>query len=176
MTSEQRTNLKFHVRLGKTPSEALEMLQHVYGDETMSRSRVFEWHRRFREGLEEVEDAPRSGRPSTSRNDENVERVRQMVRSDRRLTVRMIANDLDVNRDCVWKIITEELGMRKICAKMVPRMLTEDQKEKRMQVCQDILERLEIDPHLLENVITGMNPGSSSTTRRPIAKVCSGRV
>ena len=114
MTSEQRTNLKFLVRLGKTPSEALTMLHQVYGDETMSRSRVFEWHKKFREGLE-VEDAHRSGRPSTSRND-NIERVRQAVRSDRRLTVRMIAFELDINRDCVWKIITEDLRMRKICA------------------------------------------------------------
>ena len=38
---------------------------------------------------------------------------------------------------------------------MVPKMLSEDQKERRIQVCQDILERLETDPHLLENVITG---------------------
>ena len=155
MSVEQRTNLKFLVRFGKTASEAFQMLQQVYGDEAMSRSRAFEWHRRFREGNEEVEDSPRSGRPSTSRSEENIERVKRAVRSDRRLTVRIIAQELDINRDCVWRILTEELGMRKICAKMVPRMLTEDQKERRVQVCQDILERLESDPRLLENVITG---------------------
>ena len=87
MATEQRTNLNFLVRLGKSPSEALTMLQQVYGGETMSRSRVFEWHKRFKEGREEVEDDPRSGRPSTSRTDDNVERVRQMVRGDCRLTV-----------------------------------------------------------------------------------------
>ena len=76
-----------------------------------------------------MENAHRIGRPSTSRNDNNIERVRQAVRGDRRLTVRMIASELDINRDCVWKVITEDLGMRKICAKMVPKMLSEDQKE-----------------------------------------------
>lgn len=121
----------------------------------MSRSRVFEWHKRFKEGREEVEDDPRSGRPSTSRTDDNVERVRQMVRGDRRLTVRMIASELAVNHDCVWKIITEDLGMRKICAKMVPKLLNDDQKERRMEVCQDILECIDTEPDLLQRVITG---------------------
>jgi len=148
-SAEQRTNLKFLVKLGKTPSEALELLQQVYGDETMSRSHVFEWHKRFKEGRQDVEDDPRSGRPSTSRTDANVERVRQAVRDDRRMTVRLIASELGMNRDSVWKIITEDLGMRKICAKMVPKLLTDDQKDRRLQVCQDILERLETEPGLL---------------------------
>ena len=155
MTTEQRINLKFLVRLGKTPSDALGMLQEVYGDETMSRSRVFEWHKRFKEGREDVEDDSRSGRPSTSRTADNVERVKQMVRGDRRLTVRMIADELEINRDSVWKIITEDLGMRKICAKMVPKLLDDDQKERRVEVCQDILEHLQTEPDLLQRVITG---------------------
>ena len=84
-----------------------------------------------------------------------LKRVRQKVRSDRRLTVRMIANELSMNSESVWTIITEELGMRKICAKMVPRLLTDEQKERRVEVCQDILTRLETDPNLLGGTITG---------------------
>ena len=126
MSAEQRTNMKFLVQLGKTPSEALGMLQKVYGDDTMSRSRVFVWCKRFKEGREDVEDDPRSGRPSTSRNEANVERVKQMVRGDRRLTVRQIADELGMNHNSVWKIITEDLGMQKVCAKMVPRRAREE--------------------------------------------------
>jgi len=77
------------------------------------------------EGREEVEDDHRSGRPSTSRIEENVQRVREKVQSARRLAVRMIADELDMNSKRVWRIITEDLGMRKICAKMVPRLLNE---------------------------------------------------
>ena len=87
MSVKQRINLKFLVRLEKTPTEALKLLQEVYGDDTISRTRLFEWHRRFKQGREEVEDDHRSGRPSASRIDENVKLVRQRVRSDRRLTV-----------------------------------------------------------------------------------------
>ena len=129
MSAEQQINLKFLVRLGKTRTEALKLLQEVYGDDTMSKTHLFEWHRRFKEGREEVEDDHRSGRPSISRTDENVEHVRQKVRSDCHLAVRMIANELDINSEMVWRIITEDLGMRKICAKTVPRLLNEGQKE-----------------------------------------------
>ena len=76
-----------------------------------------------------MEDDLKSGRPSTSRTDENVECVRQKVLSDRHLTVRMIAYELAMNSERVWRIIMEDLGMRKICAKMVPRLLNEGQQE-----------------------------------------------
>ena len=88
MSVEQRINLKFFVGLGKTPTEAPKLLQEVSGDDTMSRTCLFEWHRRFKERRDQVEDDHRSGRPSISRTDENVERVRQKVRSDSRLTVK----------------------------------------------------------------------------------------
>ena len=155
MSVEQRINLKFLVCLGKTPPEALKLLQEVYGDDTISKTCLFEWHKRFKDGREEVEDNHRSGRPFTSRTDKNVECVRQKVRNDRRLTVRMIADELGMNSERVWRIITEDLRMRKICAKMVPRLLNEGQKEQRVQVCQDILEHLETEPNLLKRVVTG---------------------
>ena len=50
----------------------------------------FWWHKAFLDGRERVEDKPRTGRPCTSKTDENMTKVRAVVRSDRRLTVRMI--------------------------------------------------------------------------------------
>ena len=121
----------------------------------MSRTRLFEWHRRFNEGRKEVENEHRSGRPSISRTDENVERLRQKMRSDCRLTVRMIADELGMNSERVWRIITEDLVMRKNCAKMVLSLVNEEQKERCVQVCKDILELLETEPNLLKRVVTG---------------------
>jgi len=58
----------------------------------MSRAWVFKWHKRFKEGKEDVEDDPRSGRPATSRTEENVKLVHQKARGNYCLTIRMIAN------------------------------------------------------------------------------------
>ena len=156
MSREQSANLKFLAKLGKTPSESFAMLQQVYREETMSRTRAFECHKRFKEGREEVEDDPRSERPSMSRTANNMEHVKQMVHADRRLAVRKIAEELFINKDTVWSIITENLKMCKVCAKMVPELLSEDQKQQRVTVCQDIIERLEelvqrISSHILTN-------------------------
>ena len=122
---EQRINLKFLAKLGKTPIECFALLQQVYKDKTMSRVHAFEWHKRFREGREECEDSQRSGRPVKSRTDSNIDRVKQLVLADCRLTVRMISEELSIGRDEVWKILTENLEMGKLCAKMVPKILSE---------------------------------------------------
>ena len=55
----------------------------------------------------------------------------------------------------VHNIITENLAMRKICAKLVPKILTVDQKQRRVSACEDLLQRVEEDPGFLDNVITG---------------------
>lgn len=70
---------------------------------------------------------PRSGRPSTSRSDANVKRVRYVVLCDCQLTVPQIARGLGMNRNSVQKIITKFLGMRKICGKMGPKLLNDGQ-------------------------------------------------
>ena len=72
---EKRANIKFCYKLGKTASETREMLVQVYGKEAVSRKYVYEWFKRFREGKETTENAPLSGRPSTSRTPEIIEKV-----------------------------------------------------------------------------------------------------
>ena len=127
-TVELIISFKFLAKLGKTPSECFALLQQVYKEEIMSRARAFEWHKRFREGQEECEDDQRSGRLVTSRTDSNINCVKQLVRADRQLTVRMICEGLSIGRDAVWKILIENLKMRKLCAKMVTKIFSEYQR------------------------------------------------
>ena len=60
---------------------------------------------------------PKPGHPTTSRNDENIQYVNELVHSGRKMTVRMLAEELGLGRT----ILAEDLGMKKICAKMVPK-------------------------------------------------------
>jgi len=104
------------------------MLVQVCGDNAMKKTAVYKWVKRFSEGRESVTDEARSGRPATSRTEENIAKVRQIVRENRRLTVRSITEQVNIDRETVRKIITEDLDIRKVCAKMVPKELTEEQK------------------------------------------------
>jgi len=67
----------------------------------------------------------------------------------------MIADKVSMNVATVCLILTEELGMRKICAKMVPRNLTEQQQDSQLNICADLLEQVEADPELMDQVIIG---------------------
>ena len=80
------------------------------------------------DGREGVEDEPLSGTACTSKTEENVTKVRDLVRSDRRLTVRMIGGELNLNHRTVNDILTEELGMQKFCAKLVPKKTSQTNK------------------------------------------------
>ena len=87
-----------------------------------------------------MEDEPHAARSSTSKTDDNVERVRSLVRSDHRLPLRMISSELNLNRFTVHQILTQDVDMRKVCAKMVPKNLTTEQKANRKDVCLDLLD------------------------------------
>jgi hypothetical protein len=69
------------------------------------------------EGQKDPTDNKRSGCPSTSHSNENIIQVHSLVHSDRRITVQMIADELQIGKTSVYSILTEDLKMRKICAK-----------------------------------------------------------
>ncbi|GFX82161.1 protein GVQW3 [Trichonephila clavipes] len=121
---EQRCAIKFCFRLGHNATETFAKLQQAYGDSVLSRAQVLRWFKAFSEGRDSIEDEPRSGRQSVSKTAENVVRVRDLERSDRRLTVRMIGEELNLNHTTVHQILNNELKMRMICAKMVPKTLS----------------------------------------------------
>ena len=104
---------------------------------------MFERHRRFKEGREDVQEDPRSGQAKTQRADANVDRIRTLVHSDRRLGVTVIAEELNMNRERVREIVKEYLGVRIISAKMVLRILTHDQKL-RLHISSDTLRNAEM--------------------------------
>lgn len=67
----------------------------------------------------------------------------------------MIAEELNFNHTSVHQILTNELEMRKICAKMVPKKLSQEQKDVRKERSLDFLGTIENDHNFLKRVITG---------------------
>jgi len=111
------------------------MLVQVYGDNAMKKTAVYKCVKRFSEGRESVTDEERSGRQATNRTEENIAKFRQIVRENRRLTVRSIVEQMNIDKETARKILTEDLDMRKVCAKMVPKELTKEQKQRRVFSC-----------------------------------------
>ncbi|XP_046395759.1 protein GVQW3-like [Ischnura elegans] len=148
---EQRYSIKFCVELGKNGVETLQLLQQSYKEDAMSRAMVAMWHKRFKDGRE---DDDRARRPATSRNEENLAKLREVLNSDRSLNIRLIADGMNLNYGTVFQMVNEDLMMRKVCAKLVPKVLTDDQKQRRVAVAQEMLERLQVEPNFLDKVVT----------------------
>ncbi|UYV74923.1 hypothetical protein LAZ67_12001814, partial [Cordylochernes scorpioides] len=109
----------------------------------------------FSEGREDVNDEERAGRPSTSTTDEKINEVEKMILANRRITIREVAEDLSISIGSCHSIFINDLGMRRVAAKFVPKLLNCDQKQHRMNIANEMLDSVRDDPNLLQRVITG---------------------
>jgi hypothetical protein len=88
---EQRVNVKFCVKLGKSAAETYDLLKKFCGDGCRSHIQVLKWYKRFKERREETGDGQCSIHPSTSKTDANIEKVGEIVRQNRRLSIQAVA-------------------------------------------------------------------------------------
>lgn len=152
---EQRTCVKFCVSNEISCADTLKMLQKAFGESALSKTRVYEWYRAFKDGRETVEDMPRSGRPSTSVTDDNVDKIKEIVAENCHVSLREMAHGLGMSHESVRTIVHEKLGMQRVAARLVPKDLNFFQKKYREQVAADMLDRANLDPTFLEKIITG---------------------
>ena len=88
------------------------MLVQVYGDNAMKKTAVYKWVKCFSGGRESVTDEERSGRPATNRTEENIVKICPIVCENHQLFVKSIAEQVNIDRETVRKILTEDLDMR----------------------------------------------------------------
>lgn len=137
----------FHLFLkGMNATEIKAELDAVHGAHAPSYSKVTYWTREFQRGRTDVSDQPRAGRPRTATDDETVEKVREMVTNNSRVKVREIEDTLKISKERIGHILSEILGVSKICARWVPRLLTDELKSVRVRASQAGLELLRHNP------------------------------
>ena len=110
------------------------MLKTAFGEQAMDCSQTFQWFSRFKARRTSTDDDERSGRPVSSSTPETIERVRQIIRKDRRRTIDEVSTLVGI----CHKSLTEDLKMRRVASKFVPRLLSVDQKQQRLDVCLDL--------------------------------------
>ena len=129
-TLEEWYAIKFCFKLGKNATETYGMLQTAFQPSCMNWASVFEWHKRFKEGRESVRDDERCGRSKEVNTPELIGQIKNFMDKDCCVSIDTISAQFDVSVGTVHTIICKELKMQKICAKFVPRVLREDQKER----------------------------------------------
>ena len=86
---------------------------------------------------------------------ELIGQIKNFIDKDHRVTIETISAQFDVSVGTVHTIIREEMKMQKFCAKFVPRVLREDQKERRCYDSREMVEQINSYPAVLDALVTG---------------------
>jgi histone-lysine N-methyltransferase SETMAR len=174
--NEQRVSIKFCFKAGLSATETLVLVQKAYRNETLNRSNVFRWYSRFRDGRGLAEDGERGGRPKSTRTGVSIAAVADLVKNDRRIASRIIAESLNIPKSVVLRILKEDLGKRKLYARFVPHALTPEQREDRVTTCQDIIAMADADKIFFIKLLRDMRLGVLPVTPKQSNRVLNGLV
>ena len=131
-------------------------MQQVYGDFSPSKSVVYDWIKRFKDGREDLKDNPRNGRSSPATNERTVALVQNLVDEDRRITIDMIANETGISHGSAFSILNENLGLSELSARWVPKALCEDQLHQRAELSLAVLTKIESnESEFFDRIVTG---------------------
>ena len=137
---ETRAVIKFFFLQGKTPTKIHAILTETLEKHAQYYAIVKNWVAQFKSGDFSTCDAPRPGRPITLTTPEISDQIHELILEDRRISAKSIAEQLGISRERVGSIIHEDLNMRKLSSKWVPKCLKADQKLQRCHSCEQYLE------------------------------------
>jgi histone-lysine N-methyltransferase SETMAR len=135
--------IEFLTMEGNDAKTAHERLENVYEEDSPSYSTVSRWANETGRGRTSLQDEPRAGRPRVATGEENVERVRELVEADGRMKAHEIAHEVGIAKTQVLQILHTHLGLSKLSARWVPRMLTNAQKQERVEKCHVLFDQIE---------------------------------
>jgi len=132
---------------GNGQKEIHAILIETLGEHAPSYATIKNWVAQFKHGDFSACDAPRPGRLKTVTTPDSIGQIHELILEDRRISAKSIAEQLDISRERVGSIIHEDLDMRKLSSKWVPKCLNADQKRQRCQSSEQLLEFFRRDPN-----------------------------
>lgn len=127
-----RVMIFYDFRKGLSQKECFKSLSSTFGDEAPSLASVYNWYNEFKRGRRSLKDESHEGRPKSAVVPENIDAVRELIADDRHVTYREIEACLNISSTSVQTILHEHLGVRKLCARWIPHLLTDAQKKTRV--------------------------------------------
>ena len=153
------------------PKEIHTVLKETLREHAPSYATVKKWVAQFKCDDFSTCDAPRPGRPKTVTTPEIIDQIHELILEDRRISAKSLLEQLGIPRERIGSIIHEDLDMRKLSAKWVPKCLNADQKRQRWQSSEQLLEFFRRDPKLFpvaigehgRNLVISLWPGDKAT-------------
>lgn len=152
---EYRAYIKTRALLGISATEITKDLTLVHGDQAPKYRTVAKWTALFKEGRDDLQDDPRSGRPITTHTEANIERVRQFIEEDPHSTYDIIEAELSICRSRLHEIIHDSLRIKKLASRWIPHELSDKNRRDRVEACRENLAKFSEGKWRLCDVITG---------------------
>ena len=127
---EIRAYIKARSKLGCSLKKLMTEISTV----CVSYDTVQRWKKKFESGVESIKNAPKSGRPKSASRKEIVSKIKEIIEGDARFTVHDIARKVGISLSTVHLILKKHLKVRKISARWVPHLLTDEQKRQQVKV------------------------------------------
>ncbi|UYV85088.1 hypothetical protein LAZ67_X004533 [Cordylochernes scorpioides] len=174
-TNEIRAVIKFLCKKGMSPKEIYEDMVDTLREDVSSYSTVNKWIVAFKLGRISTEEEHRPGRPVESVTQENIDKIHILVMLDSKMTIRQIEETLGIPKTTVDWIMREHLGLRKLSARWVPKLLTPDQKAVRRKLFSDNLRYLKpIQRNSSVDLLPWMRLGPITLHQSPSNNPCNG--
>ena len=143
---------------GETAQNISRRLKQVCGDGAIDYNIVTRWVKRINDGQEEPAesdlcDRPRSGRPSSAHSSAKNDQADALIKENRRIIINRFAELLRVSAGSAVKIM-DTLGYSKMCARWVPRQLTETHKQSHLEAFSELLEYCHSEKTFLQQIVT----------------------
>lgn len=142
----------------------------AFREDSISHTQVFEWCHCFREGRTSVEGDKHPGWPLTSRNSEMIDKVRDLLRSQKINDQKNVQRSWNLISSC-HTMVTEDLGMRHVAAQFILWVLTAEQKESHLFKAADIFWCTESDADLIGNWQQNMDLKLWSQNKGPVSRL-----
>ncbi len=132
----------------------MEGIELVYGTDSLSRRRIRHWHGVFTNGRTVLVDLHREARAMSGRSRVNIQAVRRLVTTDRRLNVRALAAQTNLSKSTVHAILCKDLHLVGKSAKFVSHLLSPANLRQRLEACLSLLRLHWRFPTFLTRVVT----------------------
>ena len=145
----------FFTLKGLKPKETEKELREVHKKDAPAYSTVAKWASEWKRGTTSIQDAPRSGRPADARTTDNINRVKNLIEKDRRLTIEQVSKMTKISYGTVQSILHGDLGLSKLSACWVPKTLSNFQKTDRVRISRRNLDRMKSNPEkFFDRIVT----------------------
>jgi len=155
-TIEQHGVVRFLWAKGTAAKDIYKEMLPMYGEHYLSRQAVHNWVQKFSEGRTSIEDEHRVGRPVEIAIPATLQRVEDIIRADRRVTIDAVATAIGCSLDKAYNMMHERLSFHKVCSRWVPRQLTPQHKNQRIGLSLQHLQRYQDEgDDMLSRIVTG---------------------